>query len=196
MEYVITNGKQYITSKSGIKAIDSINKAQKFELEKANNVLKSIPKTLRMSEWKVVPYNEVVSKNKNNTHESEASLEKYTGLTDNILDRMMDWENYIKQLQEYSETLNFQLSNADLEISDIEHVMENYDFDMFKGWKLYKMLQDARRRRRKVKDERMKIDYILKSNFVDCTSSSISNYIKGLDNRTYTPRILKDLLEI
>lgn len=191
MKYVITNGCHYISTKGKIHTVNSIKKADKFDLEKANNLMKSIPNKLKIFEWKIVSEESNIDKTERINENIDTS--KYEGLTDNILERMLDWEDYIKQLKEYLSILDIKLSNVDLEISDIEHCAENYDLDMFKGWKLYKMLQDARRRRRVIKQDRIKIDYILNRNFVDCTNSAISNYIKGLDNWTYTPRVLQEL---
>lgn len=196
MQYIITDGKQYIKSNGGIKAVNSINKAGKWDLDKAQNVLKAIPKTLKFFDWKCIPYDEVETNNNNSKEKQVKSLDEYKGLTDNILDKMIDWENYIIKLQEYLSTIDNQLSLIDSEICDIEHAAEFYDFDMYKGWRLYKMLQNARRRRRQVKDERIKVEYILQRNFVDCTNNAISNYIKSLDNRKYTPRVLKELFNV
>lgn len=195
MEYIITDGKRYIISKSGIKSVDSINKAGKWDLEKANNIMKSIPKTLKIFNWKCIPFDNIETNN-SETQIINKSLDNYKGLTDNILEKMMDWENYIKSLKEYMTTIDSQLSKVDLEIEDIEHAAEFFNLDMFRAWKLYKMLQDARKRRRKIKDERIKVQYILGSNFEDCTNNSISNYIKSLDNRKYNPRVLKELFNV
>lgn len=195
MKYVITDGKQYITSVGGIKTVSSKSKAGEWELDKAKNVMKSIPTKLKMFDWKCVPSSEQ-EEHKPEIKQQTKSLDEYKGLTENILERMMDWENYIKSLQEYMTTINDQLSLVDLEISDIEHYAEEFDLNLYQGWKLYKMLQNARRRRRKIKDERIKVEYILSRNFVDCTNNAISNYIKGLDNRKYHPRVLKELFNV
>ena len=45
--------------------------------------------------------------------------------------------------------LDDELERIRLEIIDIEHAAEFYDLDLYKGWKVYKMLQDARKRRRR-----------------------------------------------
>jgi hypothetical protein len=79
------------------------------------------------------------------------------------------------------------------EIQDIEHAAEFFDLDMFKAWKLYKMLQASRRKRRKLKEEKAKIQYILDSNFQDCTKNAISNYINSYNNQTYIPRVYQEL---
>lgn len=195
MEYIITDGRQYISSNGGIKAVTNIKRAGKWDLDKANNIIKSIPTKLKMFDWKCIPLVEH-EKSKTEVKQHTKTLDDYKGLTDNILEKMMDWENYIKSLQEYMTTINDQLSLVDMEICDIRHYAEDFDLNMYQGWKLYKMLQDACRRRRKIKDERIKVEYILARNFVDCTNNAISNYIKSLDNRKYRPRVLKELFEV
>jgi hypothetical protein len=191
MQYVITDGKLYISSKSGIHTIQNIKDATKFELDKAHNVLTSIPKSLKRLGWKVEPYVEedAIKVNK----QIDKSIEQFKGLTDNILEKMMDVETYVTNLKKYLGILDAELERVQLEIIDIEHAAEFFDLDMYKGWKLYKMLQEARKRRRKYKDEKAKIVYILGSNFVDCTNSAITNYIKSLDDRQYSPRVLQEL---
>jgi hypothetical protein len=189
--YVITDGKFYISSKSGIHTVNNIKDASKMELDKAKNVLKSIPKSLKRLGWKVEP---LVEEDKIQMfHTIDKNMEEFTGLTDNILEKMMDVEVYVSNLKKYMGLLDSELDRTQLEIIDIEHAAEFFDLDLYKGWKLYKMLQEARKRRRKFKDEKAKIEYILNSNFVDCTNNAISNYIKSLDNRQYTPRVLNEL---
>lgn len=195
MEYIITDGRQYISSNGGIKAVATIKRAGKWDLDKANNIIKSIPTKLKMFDWKCIPLVEH-NKPKEEIKQPTKSMDDYKGLTENILEKMIDWENYIKSLQEYMTTIDSQLSLVDMEICDIRHYAEDFDLNMYQGWKLYKMLQDACRRRRKIKDERIKVEYILARNFVDCTNNAISNYIKNLDNRKYTPRVLKELFDV
>lgn len=188
MKYVITDGQNYIAQlKTGITVVSNISAAQKYEAIKANNVLKSLPKHLKKYNWEVREETVGVKESKviNNS--------KYDGLTDNILEKMLDWEQYIIDLKSYIKVLDSQLLTVQAEIQDIEHAAEFFDFDMYKGWKLYKMLQDARKRRRTLKDEKKKIDYILKSNFKDCTQNAISKYIESMDERTYLPRIYQEL---
>ena len=190
MQYVITDGKLYISSKSGIHTVDKINDASKFELDKAHNVIKSIPKSLKRIGWKIEELTEdTIKANKQINND----MDEFKGLTDNILEKMMDFESYITNLKKYLVALDDELERIRLEIIDIEHAAEFYDLDLYKGWKVYKMLQDARKRRRKCKDEKAKIEYILRSNFVDCTNSAITKYIKSLEDRQYTPRVLQEL---
>jgi hypothetical protein len=98
LKYIITDGSNYITYvKTGITVCGNIKTAYKFEKEKADNVMKSIPKTMKKFNWKVIEYTE----DKKQEIETSVDMKKFDGLTDHILERMMDWEGYIKQLKEY-----------------------------------------------------------------------------------------------
>lgn len=197
MDFVITDGKRYISTKGGIKSVASIRNATKMTKLKAENVLKSMPNTLKMFNWSVVSVADLIDKEDINVNPAiEQHMVEFKGLTDNILDKMLDVETYVSNLKKYLTVLDSELDRIYLEIIDIEHAAEFYDLDMYKGWKLYKMLQDARLRRRKYKDEKAKIEYILKSNFVDCTNNAITNYIKSMNNRQYSPRVLKELFNV
>lgn len=191
MQYIITDSRLFISSKSGIHTVQNEKDATKFELDKAHNILDSIPKSLKRLGWKIEPYIEedAVKVNK----QIDKSMDEFRGLTDNIFEKMMDVENYVTNLKKYLGVLDDELNRIQLEIIDIEHAAEFFDLDLYKGWKIYKMLQDARKRRRKYKDEKAKIEYILRSNFVDCTNKAITNYIKSLDDRQYSPRVLQEL---
>lgn len=193
MRFYITNGNQYISSKSGIHAVSNIKDAGQYELDKAQNVLKAIPKTLRIYPWKLEEICDESEKCKISLKEVDNAIQEYTGLTDNILEKMINVEEYVSNLKKYLIVIDRELEKIRLEIIDIEHAAEFFDLDLYKGWKLYKLLQDTRKKRRKYKDEKAKIEYILNSNFVDCTNSKISEYIKGFDDRSYKPRVLQEL---
>lgn len=209
--YVITDGRNYISSKGGIKSVGSFENAGKWEFEKAKSIKNSIPKTLKFFNWECVLVDNYkidncknTKENKNNSISDEnlkvnmSTFEENKNLTANIYERMLDWENYLKQLKEYNKQLKEEYRRLKLEKIDIEHAAEFYDLNMYKGWKLYKCLQDYRKRRRFIKDEILKIEYILDSNFQDCTNNSITNYINSLENRKYRPRtkILEEFFEI
>ncbi len=71
-----------------------------------------------------------------------------------------DWESTLSQLcymsshiQEYQENLNTMLSDVDKEVCDLLHFLEFNELDDPDMLRASKMLQDARRRRREIKDE-------------------------------------------
>jgi hypothetical protein len=54
-------------------------------------------------------------------------------------------------------------------------------------------LHESRIERRKVKDEMEKIRYILEETMNGALANRMSKKIIGLDNRQYSPRVLKEL---
>lgn len=101
----------------------------------------------------------------------------------------------MKEVVYNQEFLLKELSDIDLEISDILHYIEFHKFSASEGYKLAKMLQVARDKRRKIKDE-LDIVEIVKS--VDCKSLLNGNLVDrmdSLDSRMYTPRVLTELFK-
>ncbi|MCD8108171.1 MAG: hypothetical protein LUE20_09475 [Oscillospiraceae bacterium] len=114
----------------------------------------------------------------------------------------VDWDEALKNIgdtylkvSKYREQLNKQLSALDLEQCDLLHACEFYKCNVVEGYKLYKMLHDLRIRRRWVKDEMKRADTILMKNYSDVMSGEIQADFSALDNREYTPRVLKELFE-
>ena len=75
---------------------------------------------------------------------------------------------HFKDFREFIQTIHSQLDvlvnaqkKVELEVEDIEHAAEFYNLDASHGYQLYKMLHDARVRRRKYKNAITRIDYIL-----------------------------------
>jgi hypothetical protein len=175
MCYIITDGENYISTTGGIKSVHDISKATAMQFDKANNVLKTIPKPLQKFNW---------------------IIEQVVDSIDPIYDidqKVNELEIFIKDLHERNKYLNFQLSTVDKEIVDIEHAAEFYSLNASQGYKLYKMLHDAKVRRREIKDEMEKIKYIMNSNMKGALYNNISGSIKGLKNRQYAPRVLQEL---
>jgi hypothetical protein len=175
MCYIITDGENYINTTGGVKSVHDISKATAMQFDKANNVLKTIPKPLQKFNWIV-----------------EKVVESIEPVY-NIDQKVEEFEVFIKDLHERNKYLNLQLSIVDKEIVDIEHAAEFYTLNASQGYKLYKMLHDAKVRRREIKDEMEKIKYIMSSNMKSALYNNISCSIKGLKNRQYTPRVLQEL---
>lgn len=74
--------------------------------------------------------------------------------------------------------------------------MEFYNLDAAKGYKIYKMMQERLIRRRKNKDEAMKIEYILTGGIKGITSKQTRKRFEALESRQYRPRALKELFEV
>ena len=88
-----------------------------------------------------------------------------------------------------------QLSQIDLELSDLAHYMEFYNLNACRGYKAYKEFRDARRKRRIIKDE---LDALRKLG--DCTLdpdvlADVQASVENMGDRRYRPRVRVDLFE-
>lgn len=93
---------------------------------------------------------------------------------------------------------NTELSRTDLEIQDLLHAIEFSNANAAEGYKLYKKLQELRRRRRVVKDNLAMASVLGQTGVLTSLESAIQSMDK-LDRhkevRTYRPRILTELFE-
>lgn len=85
------------------------------------------------------------------------------------------------------------LSKIDQEISDIYHYIEFNNLDAYKGFKAYKLLQETLIRRRKVKNELLKIQIFTETTVQDLFDGKLEQRINGLYNKSYKPRVLTEL---
>lgn len=100
-----------------------------------------------------------------------------------------------RRIQCQRETLVTGQRKAELEIEDIEHAAEFYNLDASHGYQLYKLLHDARVRRRKCKNAIAWIDYILEQALDRFIENDPSPRIAGTRSRDYAPRALPALFE-
>ena len=110
---------------------------------------------------------------------------------------MDDVINAINILCEFSEDINqnlaTEMSNIDKEITDIEHYIEFMNLDGYRGYKIYKMLQDRLRERRRIKNKQS-LEMLMRTNGLSLASlQKIKTRIAENENRNYHPRILKEL---
>lgn len=82
------------------------------------------------------------------------------------------------------------------EICDIDHYIEFFNLDAAKGYKAYKMLQNRRIERHKIKDEMFRVTVMLESDSNSFANNETVKKIGGLENRFYQPRVLKELFEV
>ena len=76
-----------------------------------------------------------------------------------------------------------------------EHAAEFYNLDASHGYQLYKLLHDARVRRRKCKNAIAWIDFILEQRPERFVENDPSARIVGTRSRDYAPRALPELFE-
>ena len=113
-----------------------------------------------------------------------------------ILDKVKEIFEFTKQIEQRRLYLIQMIHNIDLEIVDIEHAAEFYVLNASQGYKLYKLLHEARNKRRKYKDELQKINLALGTSMESNRMENLERSILGLYNRKYTPRINKELFGV
>ena len=121
-------------------------------------------------------------------------------------------ENIVKILNEYKSVINYISKNkkmwedivveCDKAFGDIRHYCElNYPTDRKGKTKVVKLLKDTSLERRKYKDLLQTLEPLLESNYVEGKNvSEFSRVINAIDKKykqekTYTPRVLKELFE-
>lgn len=202
-KYILTDGSNYLAIvKTGLTVVGNINKAQQFTRIKAENQLKSLPATFRRFKFKIQKYNVEESEVKPIERDEffdkmVAEDKKYDGLMDNIYDKILNFEQYIKQLKEYDKYIDVQLEVLKRALRDTEHKFELENLDMYSSWKIGKDIQSIQKRRRKLKNDQEMIKYMMERNFMDCTMNMISSYIesKQTEEPTYMSRYLEYLFE-
>ncbi len=188
VHYVITDGKQYIgydeTEQKNI-IVDTYKKAVKLRYRKINSIYNKLENNLlNGGEWKII-----------------SSIEAKTDLMDAV--NGIDFDSIINTLEvdfdlleKRQKVLEVELLEIEREITDIYHAMEFYNLDAAKGYKIYKMMQERLIRRRQNKDETLKINYILTGGIKGLTSKNTRKHIESMENRSYQPRVLKELFEV
>lgn len=212
MVYVITDGKSYITynDNNGQTTTSKREDAKEFgDRVKANNYMKCLKKQLKKFHWEVKG---VVPSKENESHINSVKEMKIkqkipakeikqvkedvevddlniVTLLSDIAKIHMTIENLVKTKSEMNESL----STIDKEICDIMHYAEFNNLNACKGFRVYKMLQSARVRRRKIKDKLRMIDILTESGVENSLSGDIMPKLEGLKNRSYRPRVLLGL---
>lgn len=189
MYNISDENKVFIARKSGTNnryVTTNMSEAEIFTTyEKADNVKISLHKSMRVGHnWQVT----TAQMDGVNTTYTEVNLEDLKNKINSLAEVM----SVMKGNKEY---LNDMLSKVDKEIIDILHYIECYNFSASEGYKLARGLKEARERRRKIKDQIAIIKYIDESTGSTIAKGYLSKNIEDLDNRQYTPRVLKELFE-
>ena len=101
-------------------------------------------------------------------------------------------------IRKTNDDLYKQLSQIDKLIIDLKHEIEFGKFDVFRGYKKFKQLQEALQQRRIIKDEVELIEPLIRytgsiEKSVDKVYTAVVNKELGYKNRKYTPRVLKSV---
>ena len=174
MNYVVTNDKLYIRlSSDGSPVTCSKRNAQVFEKDKADNILKNLPKVLKNFRFKVKPVpqsEQEVPQNKTKTDNVQSEEKKYIRKDSYIpCDEFVQWIEKSRQCSEFVEdatrrraVLHKKLANVDRELSNCMHQIE---LEKWKsgcdGYKLYKLEKEILEKRRQIKDELVIIQSVL-----------------------------------
>lgn len=186
--FIITNGSGYIYYDKNQKMATTNKRelAKRFTKEKAENFMKNLAGTMKNLGYRMEPddeTNQVIEQVISDTDESIAE----------ILAQVRNFESYMQDISKRRDTLTYELSKVDAEIEDILHAAEFYNLNACEGYKLYKMLRDARIKRRKLKDYIEVVGYVERATGKDFANNVGSKSILGKGTREYTPRVLSEL---
>lgn len=176
------------------------SKASKLTFLKANNVLQNMIKPSNRYQFILVD-----ASNEESNTEVLSIIQKREWKDTRFDDLDTDWQtcmedilSFVSQLQQYKNNLSYMFSQVDKEICDIMHYIEFNNLDAANGYKIYKMLRGCRLRRRKIKDEDIKVSAAIQAiGGIDLQEKlrTCITQIKGLENRIYQPRVLNELFE-
>ena len=202
MSYVLTDGKGYISRMKGVEIVVTydFDLATKYPTEThALEFLRSLnksynqkgyrPKKVEAKEKQLPPLEkQKLEPVRNKTEESEelTQLRNNLMMIDQILGSLKDL---------YSKKYN-ELTEASDTLEDISHAIEFTNANAVQRCYLENEFKKARLKRRECKDMMTLIDLVSKFEPDDWGSNKLQKALTALDNRTYTPRIRRDLFEI
>ena len=186
--YVITNGSSYvgIDSNQQIATVSKVEFAKRFTKLKAGNVLNNLPKPMKNLGYRIEPDNQT-------NQVVEKAVSELDDSINNILAQVQEFESYMKEIGNKRDVLTYEMSKIDAEIEDILHAAEFYNLNACEGYKLYKMLHNARIRRRKLKDYIEVVGYIEGATGKELAEGKGSKSILGKMSREYKPRVSNEL---
>lgn len=205
-EYVLTNGTKFI--KQNIdgqwKQVSNLALADTYQTQKSatNVMLNSLPKPLsrlyyvaKIENGKVIRCNvsrpdKPIKQKTESLYVSQQDLnssewcKNFIGL-DEVFEKALKRGSKVAQ----------ELSDIDLDVSDIIHYIEFSTLDVFSGYLAYKMLHDTLKKRRNLKNEHKIIDAINKNQIVANNIIQILQAIEECKSQVYVPRKNSALFE-
>lgn len=200
-EYVITDGSRFIykNHKNQYVPIGNEALADTFSKKQADAILNnSLTKALKC----VFYVKKVDTPPKNVKQVKEDDLKNNTEkvlFSENIqrwLARIADLNGLAKDALHRKEELLGELSKVDKELSDINHYIEFVNLNAAQGYKAYKLIKERRIKRRSIKNELAVLEIILGKKISESITDEINKSVEGLDERTYEPRVLKELFDL
>ena len=198
MSFVLTNGNAFIGTDSRNKRItvSSQNSATAFDSnEKAAQALENLPRSFKNVGFKI---KEIPDRPKQqevaepfDLVECDRQEEPETVL--NMKAVIKNTSEFMENVQAQYSTYILELKKVEGQILDIEHKIEFTKANASQGYQLFKLLQEARLRRRECKDVLLMSDFILHASFEDWTGEKPKILLDELEERKYRPRQLPDL---
>lgn len=202
MSYVLTDGKGYISRMRGGKTVVTydFDLATKYPTEiHALEFLSSLNKSYNQKGYRP---KKVEAKEKQLPPPEKQKLEPVRGkaaeseeLTQ-LRNNLMMIDQILGSLKDlYSKKYN-ELTEASDSLEDISHAIEFINANAVQRCYLENEFKKARLKRRECKDMMTLIDLVSKFEPDDWGSNKLQKALAALDNRTYMPRIRRDLFEI
>lgn len=166
-----------------------------FEYSKAKNILASLPKSLRRMNFKVEAIPEI--KPKEEVKDVRVLENQAYTVSEDIsrwIDKFGTCSDILEEAKQREEELISALDNVDKEFLNILHIIEiEKSKDMYSGWQEYKHIKENREKRRKLKDELLIVQSVLKEIKPDCLNRKrVQKAVDGLLGRKYTFRVVEE----
>ena len=195
LDCVIKNSRNVYIKLDGNGTATTCSESQKglFPEAKAKNIIAALPKRLQKMSF----YTEAIPDIPQKT-----PLQKIIegGNNSNVSEEILAWvdkfgkcSDIFSEARQRSDNLIDDLRQIDNKILDLLHIIElENSKDMYHGWLIYKEIKDNREKRRKIKDELLIINNVLRDIKPECVQRErIQKAIDGLFARKYTYRIVE-----
>ena len=188
MGYIIQCGEGYVARLKNSSPYITTDQAKALVIEteeKANNIMSTLPKLMRSKGTQLL-YEE----------EHEVINNEYVPVDmENIKELICNLSDQFKTMKGNKDWLTDMESKVDQEISDILHYIEFFSFNACEGYKLAKGLKELRLKRRDIKNQLEAINIISHHTCNMLTDGKTNKALCNIENKQYTPRILKELFE-
>lgn len=200
LDYVIKNDKNlYIVLDTHGKPIPCTNcNNGKFDKIKAQNILNSLPKTMKRMNFKIQcipdvniksPLNQIIQDKKKISNCDYSPSENIT----RWVERFGSCADILKEAKGRYLQLEKELHILDAALIDILHSIElEPPKDLYHAWIIYRKIRDNRQNRRQLKDEMLIIHNVLRDFDVSKISRErTQKAIDGLFDRKYSYRVVE-----
>lgn len=209
MEYIIGNdsiGKYLVQTLTGFSLSDNKTDATRWSKKtKIDNVFHNVKNSKKWSKYCLKIHYVSDDKPIEDKNGSTLEVKKVCVQTqnqdllngkDDVLNKITEIVQYVKEIEKRKDNLLYEIKKVEKEICDIEHAIEFKTLNVVDGYKMYKLLHDARIKRRCYKNELEKIVLVIGTSMkVDCLEK-LQQSISNVDNKKYRPRINEELFSI